>query len=478
MVLQAHAALGGADTAADLRDLGLRLGSRWLLSGSFQKDGAALRVQARLIEVPTGQVVADEQLEGAPGQVFEIQRRLAAMVVLRLTGKLMPPEILSPTIPNLEAYECYTRGYLLWQRAEKGLLDQAQELFERAVRLEPCYAPALAGLAAAHAFHFNFTKDPQRLEVAAGYARRAIAADPRLGEPHVWLGYVYGRQGKIVESYEEQRQAMELEPGNFLAPYFAGGLLLTCGRDDALRLHERITGQPDAPDLHGWRRREAMNLFQRTLELVPNYGPFWVPLGLAHLELGNPVEARWSVEKAVELERRGIASCFAGIAGYLGECLRRCGDLGEARRCCLAGLDVIEKTDNMFRDTSRGSFLCSLGRTALQQGEPDAARAAFRQAVLHLRGRPHALGGGQVLVQALAGLARAGEGAEPFEEALRVFEQREGYDFSWLWQCTDDVSLLELARAARALGRMGQARDLLELARDAGSVEALDEKIL
>jgi serine/threonine-protein kinase len=476
-VVQAQAALGGANAVAALRDLGLRLGCRWLLSGSFHKSATALRVTARLIEVTTGQVVADEQLEGTLEQVFEMQRRLAVVVVTRLLGTWvwMAPEIPSATTPNLEAYECCARGYLLLQRGEKGSQERAQELFERAVSLEPGYARALAGLAGLHTLRFNYTTDPQTLEVAADYARRAIDADPHLSQAHVWLGYLYTRQGKVLEAYEQERKAMELDPSNPMAPYFAGAQLLTACRRDALELHRHITGQPDAPDLHRWRRREALKLAQRAVDLFPLFSSTWVPLGLIHLELGSRAEARWCLERAVELERQSAPMCFRGVAGYLGECLRRCGDLDEARRCCLAGLEAIEKTDNMFRDSSRGSYLCSLGRTALQQDDREAAGAAFRQAVLHLRGRPRAIGGGHALVQALAGLAQTGEGDEPFEEALHLFERREGFDFRWVWFCTDDISLLELARAARALGRRDQARNLLAQALDAGSTEALTE---
>ena len=85
-----------------------------------------------------------------------------------------------------------------------------------------------------------------------------------------------------------------------------------------------------------------------------------------------------------------------------------------------------------------------------------------------MRGRPHALGGGYLLVQALAGLARAGEGTELFEEALALFETRAGFDFSLFWLCADDVTLLELASAAGVLGRAAEAQSLVNRARAAG----------
>ena len=142
---------------------------------------------------------------------------------------------------------------------------------------------------------------------------------------------------------------------------------------------------------------------------------------------------------------------------------------------CLAGLEAIEKTDHLYRDNLRGTGLCILGRTALDQGDRNAARVVFRQAALLMRGRPRTRGGGPILVQALAGSARSGEDPEPFEEALDVFKRREHWNFHGALFTSDDVTLLELARAARDLGRTDQAHDLLELAIDYGSIEAAGE---
>src|SRR5262249_49142005 len=129
-----------------------------------------------------------------------------------------------------------------------------------------------------------------------------------------------------------------------------------------------------------------------------------------------------------------------------------------------------------YRDSFRATGLCIIGRTALDQGEPDSAEAAFRQAVLHLRGRPLTRAGGSLLVQALAGLARAGAGPEPLEEALHLFERRAGGRYDWSMLAGDDDTLFELARAASSLGREEQARDLMSRAIDAGSTEAKDTR--
>ena len=52
----------------------------------------------------------------------------------------------------------------------------------------------------------------------------------------------------------------------------------------------------------------------------------------------------------------------------------------------------------------------------------------------------------------------------PADEAARLFENRRGFDFSYLWCCSDDVTLFELSRAAAAIGRTKEAESLREKA--------------
>jgi hypothetical protein len=76
-----------------------------------------------------------------------------------------------------------------------------------------------------------------------------------------------------------------------------------------------------------------------------------------------------------------------------------------------------------------------------------------------------------VIVQALAGLARGGGGDAAFDEALSIFEGRQGFNFGFLWGCNDGNALWELHLAARGLGRK-EADALLMRARAAGSSQA------
>jgi len=435
------------DHTGDALALGSMLGCRWILMGSFQRLGGALRLTSQLTEVATGEVVSAEKLDGAVDTLFEMQDRLSQAVVGTLNLNVPTPAAAVIRARDLQAFELYARGRRLFQRLEKGTFDQARELYERAIEQEPNHAQALSGLAALHAMRFTFTTDDGELEKSSSYARRAIAADPILSDPYVWLGYVMMRRNRIEEAIETERRAHALDPGNGYPPYFAACAKLFSGRP-----------------------AEALPDFQRAVNLEPPHGFAFVGLGWAHLGLGNLQECQWCIERAIALESAPGAVPTAGASGYLGECLRLRGDLSAARTACMAGIEAAERSDHMYRDTYRAISLCALGRTALDQGDSGAARAALTQVISHIRGRERTLGGGFLIIQALAGLTRGGEGEEPFAQAMELFEKRDRYNFSLLQTCDEPTTLVELARASATLGR--PAGEMLARAGDAGAYEA------
>jgi serine/threonine-protein kinase len=382
--------------------LGSHLGCRWVLSGSVQRAGDKLRVLMQLTHVPTEGLVLNEKIDGSVDDLFTIQDRLAerAGEALALRDSQALPA--AAPVKALDAYECYTRGQQHWNRMAKGEFDRARELFEEAVRLDPAYADALTGLAAVHDMRFTFTTDRAELLRADELARAAIAASPDHGGAHVWLGYARWRQGDALEAVRLMERAAALAPSNHYPPYFGACIRVSEGRD-----------------------AEAVPLFQRAVELAPVAGFAWVGLGCAHMELGRFDEARWSLDRAIALETQGLHST-AGAAGLVGECLRRERKLEEARAACLAGLESVERTDHMYRDTFRAICLNALGRTLRDAGDRDGAHAAFHQCVLHLGGRPRTLGGGWLLADALGGLGREDE-----EHALLA--SRDRGDWSWFW---------------------------------------------
>ena len=440
-VVQSLGAAGAEGRSADALDLARALGCRWLLSGSYQRMGSALRLSTRLTEVPTARVVSSERFDGTVETIFALQDRLAAAVVRSFPLDLTAMAARTTHAPQVDAYALYATGRRLFYRLQKGTFADARGYFEKAIALDPRFAPPHGGLAAIHAMHFTYMTDPRELELAEAYSRRAIELDPSHGESYVWLAYACWRTGRIEECLVAAEQAARLAAGSSYGDYFAGCALWSAGRDE-----------------------EALGRFQRAVLLDRTHGFAWMTLGLLLGQLGRFEEGEWCAGQAIALEGQPGSGPTTGASVTLGEIFRLQGRQADARRACLDGIAAAEKSDHMFRDSMRVLGLLVLGTIALEQQDREAATAAFKQAVAHLRGRPRTLAGRHFLVRALAGLSRAGAGEAEFAEGMRVLDGGD-YDGSWLWCGTRRDACEALADAAAALGQDGVATSLRERAR-------------
>ncbi len=425
---------GGAD---DALERARALGCRWLLSGSFQRSGPALRLTTRLTEVSTARVVTSERLDGTVAEIFSLQDRLAAAVVRSFPLDLASVSARTSETPQIGAYELYATGRRLFHRLQKGTFADAKRQFERAIEIDPRFAPPHSGLASIHAMHFTYMTDTKELELAEAYAKRSIELDPSHGDAYSWLAYACWRLGRPEEALAAAKFSEQLAPDSSYGDYFAGCTLWSIGR-----------------------REEAVVCYQRAVLRDRQHGFAWMALGMLLAELGQFQEAEWCVAQAIAQEGQPGSSPTTGASVTLGEVFRLQGRLAEARRACLEGIATAEQADHMLRDSMRAMGLVIIGTIAVDQGDRDAAQAAFTQAVAHLKGRPRTLGGRHFLVRALAGLSRLGADESIYLEGKRILEGGDAYDSSWLWCARTREARTALADAAAALGREDDAAAL------------------
>jgi serine/threonine protein kinase/tetratricopeptide (TPR) repeat protein len=444
--------VAGVVGPAEARDMevGLALGCGWIVSGAYQAAGSGLRVTTRLTEVATGRILATEKLDGTIAGVFDLQDRLshAVMSHLRVEHPVASPR----ENPEIGAYELLTRARAQVAQLGRDALDQAIALLEEALALSPRYVAVHSLAAAAYGFRAIATTSALDIARAGEHASEALLLDPKNADAHRWQGYVLIRTGRIVEGTAALRRAAELNPDDPSTQYLVGSSLL----------------------LHGGEEDESVRRLQRTVELEPLMGMAWLALGSGHLRASKLMEAKYAFNRSLALEKRKpVVFPAAGSQAYLGEALRIEGRLDEARKEALEGVQSAESSDHAYRDTFRAYALCVVGRTALRQGDREAARAAYGQVLAQLRARTRARACGHLLVQALAGRALAGD-ATALADACAAFESRATWNFEPFYGCLPEQTLLELARAAHALGREEESRTFLARARDAGSREPFD----
>jgi serine/threonine protein kinase/Tfp pilus assembly protein PilF len=202
-------------------DLGRQLGVRYLLEGTVRKSGNQVRVNVHLIDSTTGFQVWADDFTGEMKDVFSLQEQTALKIAQALNLHLSTQEtkaIEQRYTQNPQAYEAFLvgRGLLLDETPEK--MEAARKSFAQALKFDPNYAPALAGLSHVEGLYYrDLDSNPSHLARSEEFAKRALAADPDLGEAHIAMAQSYALHFDYSRAVGEFREATRLEPDNPLA---------------------------------------------------------------------------------------------------------------------------------------------------------------------------------------------------------------------------------------------------------------------
>jgi serine/threonine protein kinase/cytochrome c-type biogenesis protein CcmH/NrfG len=203
----------------DAAETGRRLGVRYLIEGSVRKSGDQMRINVHLVDSSSGFDVWADDFKGETKDLFSLQEQTALEIAQALDLKLSAQEkqgLERRYTQNPEAYEAYMIGRALTEHDdEPDKLEAARSHFEQALKLDPEYAPALAGLAQVEGYYYrNVDSQSVHLERADQLAQRAVAAAPDLVEARLALAYVHGWKYEYAKAAEILREAVRLDPGN------------------------------------------------------------------------------------------------------------------------------------------------------------------------------------------------------------------------------------------------------------------------
>ena len=139
--------------AMDVRDVARDLGVRYVLEGSVRRSGDKVRVAAQLIEGASGAHLWAEKFEGAVADIFDFQDEITRSVIGLIEPQIRKAEIeraRRKRPESLDAWDLYVQALPLVYSANVPGYTEAIELLDRAIALEPDYAPALAVASWAH----------------------------------------------------------------------------------------------------------------------------------------------------------------------------------------------------------------------------------------------------------------------------------------------------------------------------------------
>ena len=181
---------------SNVREIGKTLGVSTVLEGNVRRVGNRVRVNVELVNAENEQAIWAENYDRDLTDVLAIQTDLAKKIASELQAKLSPAEkerIERKPTENSEAYLAFVQARNLQSAYEDlGRLKQSEQLFERAVGLDPRYALALSRYSQLQSWVVHqFEGTPARREKARTLAERALQLEPDLAEAHLALGFWY-----------------------------------------------------------------------------------------------------------------------------------------------------------------------------------------------------------------------------------------------------------------------------------------------
>jgi len=195
-----------------VKEFGVNLG----LALSLKQDGQLVRATYSLIDTKSDKSVAADSVTAPVSDLFTIEVKLTSSIANALHISLRTEEkqalaAHATTIPEAYDYFLEGQGYL---RPQREALTSAETLFQQALKLDPNYGPAEAGLGETYWSLYDLTKQKNWIEAAQKHCAKAIELGNAGAEGHACLGTIENGTGKYEKGVEQFLQATQLDPTN------------------------------------------------------------------------------------------------------------------------------------------------------------------------------------------------------------------------------------------------------------------------
>jgi TolB-like protein/Flp pilus assembly protein TadD len=280
------------DGARNAREIGKALGVGTLLEGSVRRAGNRVRVSVQLINAHGDEHIWAEDYDRDLTDVFAIQSDLAQKIAHTLQAKLSSNEKARldrrPT-ENADAYLLFIQAHDYATRLDqfRDISLKAEELFEQAIKLDPKFAAAFAGLSMVQSWLYHESEPtPARREKARRDAEEALRLQPNLPEGHLALGFSYYYGDRDYERALAEFEIAKRDLPNQAEAYMAIGAI------------QRRQGK--------WAESTA-NL-ERAATLDPKNVKILVNLGSSYMALRNFEAADKTFDRAIAIAPQSFAT--------------------------------------------------------------------------------------------------------------------------------------------------------------------------
>ncbi len=240
----------------DLREIGELLNVSHVLEGSVRKAGNRIRVTAQLIEATTGYHLFSETYDRELSDIFLVQDQIAAEISSALLSEIIGTEVATATQTDPQAFELYLMARQRIHTRDLLNMQEADAMLDRALEIDPIYAPALAQKALvtylmsdALGAYGDIPAD-FALPESIRFVKQAIALDDSLAEAHAVYGLLLDSSFQVQEAIGELELALDINPtmtdaGNWLSSAY------------------QTDGRPD----------EGREVLEKVVERDPTFGP-------------------------------------------------------------------------------------------------------------------------------------------------------------------------------------------------------------
>jgi tetratricopeptide (TPR) repeat protein/TolB-like protein/tRNA A-37 threonylcarbamoyl transferase component Bud32 len=316
----------GRPTRAVARDLG----ATYLVNGGVQRSDRTIHVTLNLVR-PDDSVAWGREYESSLDDIFSLHRQAAEGLseALKITlSEADRARLARAPTTDTEAFAVYSRARALVERPDvPGNVSRAIEAFQDAIRKDPKFALAHAGLGEAYWTQYQETKGEEAVTKARSEITEALRLDPDQPLTRFALARLYQGTGRPDEAIEELHRLLALQPGNDDAHRVLGDILLAKGRnEEALgELSKAVELRPDYWENHRilgrayyqlGRYPDAVRALTRVTELQPDNSRGFQMLGAVYDKMGNDDQALVYYRRAIELNPDARAYSNLGTLYY------------------------------------------------------------------------------------------------------------------------------------------------------------------
>jgi adenylate cyclase len=322
--------------AVDVKEVGQRLGVRYVLEGSVRKASGKVRITGQLIDAVTGAHIWAGRFERDLTDVFALQDEVTVAVVSAIQPKLLQTEIALATRrrpENLTAYDLFLRALQQYYPSTREGLAEAIRLANRALELDPRFGYVAALTADCHELNviFGYASDPEfERKEAVRLSRLALSIDDDDPQTLAWAALISAFMvGDSEREIEMADRAVTLNPNSFWAWYARGWVYRNAGGpEEAVQSFERaVRVSPVDPLLYRSfvgtgmalielrRFDEAIVAAKKAQRQNPSYAAAYRCLASALAQLGRDAETREAAARVLELDPTFTISSWIARGG-------------------------------------------------------------------------------------------------------------------------------------------------------------------